>query len=131
MNIGEMARLTGVSAKMIRYYESIGLIPEVARSASGYRIYTETDAHVLRFVRRARRLGFGMAEVETLVALWQDQQRPSAEVKALALRHMAELQARIAEMQGMVDVLSTLSSHCQGDQRPDCPILAELAAEED
>jgi MerR family transcriptional regulator, copper efflux regulator len=130
MNIGEAAKEVGISAKMIRYYESIGLVLPSARSDSGYRIYRETDLHHLRFIRQARRLGFAVEDVRRLLALWQDRGRASAEVKSIALDHVRDLNRRIAEMESMRDALSHLASHCHGDQRPDCPILDGLAANE-
>jgi Cu(I)-responsive transcriptional regulator len=128
MNIGQAAKKSGVSAKMIRYYEGIGLMPEVERTEAGYRIYQERDLHWLRFIRRSRSLGFGMEEIAALLSLWQDPTRASQNVKALALGHIDSLEQRIAEMQSMVQSLRTLVDHCHGDQRPDCPILADLAA---
>jgi MerR family copper efflux transcriptional regulator len=130
MNIGEAAKEVGISAKMIRYYESIGLVMPSARSDSGYRIYRETDLHHLRFIRQARRLGFPVEDVRRLLALWQDRDRASAEVKSIALDHVKDLNRRIAEMQSMRDALAHLASHCHGDNRPDCPILDGLAANE-
>lgn len=128
MNIGQAAKLSGVSAKMIRYYEEIGLMPEVERTEAGYRIYQERDLHWLRFIRRSRSLGFGMEEIAALLSLWQDPTRASQNVKTLALGHIDSLEQRIAEMQSMVQSLRTLVDDCHGDQRPDCPILADLAA---
>lgn len=128
MNIGEAARATGVSAKMIRYYEAIGLIAAPDRSAAGYRRYGEAEVHTLRFIRRARDLGFSVDEMRALLALWRDRARASSDVKALALSHVAELERRIAELRGMADTLAHLASHCHGDERPDCPILTDLAA---
>jgi MerR family transcriptional regulator, copper efflux regulator len=126
MNIGEAARAAGINAKAIRYYESIGLIPEAGRTASGYRIYTARDVNVLRFVKRARSLGFGIDRIQRLVGLWQDKHRASADVKRLALEHVGELEERIAEMRAMADTLRDLASACHGDDRPDCPILRDL-----
>jgi Cu(I)-responsive transcriptional regulator len=126
-NIGEASADTGVSAKMIRHYESIGLIPAAGRTFAGYRLYGEADLHRLRFIRRARNLGFPMKQVEALLALWSDPQRASAEVKRLAQAHAAELEAKIAEMQAMQRTLLDLARHCRGNQRPDCPILDDLA----
>jgi Cu(I)-responsive transcriptional regulator len=128
MNISAAADASGVSAKMIRHYESIGLIPAAIRSESGYRHYTEADVHGLRFIRRARDLGFSLEEIGRLLALWRDRNRPSAEVKTLALRHVAELEAKAAALQAMSRTLRTLAESCHGDHRPDCPILDELAA---
>lgn len=129
MTIGEAAKASGVSAKMIRYYEEIGLIPEVARTDSGYRIYTETDVHTLRFIRRARDLGFGVEGIAELLALWQDRSRHSADVKRLALAHVETLEQKIRELRAMADTLRDLAACCAGDHRPDCPILADLESE--
>ncbi|HHY49755.1 MAG TPA: Cu(I)-responsive transcriptional regulator [Alphaproteobacteria bacterium] len=126
MNIGEAARASGVSAKMIRYYEQVGLIPPVGRTASGYRAYSEADVHVLRFIRRARDLGFPVAEIDELLGLWRDRSRRSADVKRVAQMHIADLQRRIGELRQMADTLQTLVACCAGDDRPDCPILADL-----
>jgi MerR family copper efflux transcriptional regulator len=127
ITIGEAARRTGVSAKMIRYYEEIGLLPAAARTGTGYRHYAESDLHSLRFVRRARDLGFPVEAIGELLALWRDRDRASAQVKAIALDHVAALERRIAELQGMARTLSNLAEHCCGDARPDCPILDDLA----
>ena len=127
LTIGEAADASGVSAKMIRHYEETGLIPKASRSPSGYRHYREADIHVLRFVRRARELGFSMKEISALLGLWNNRRRASADVKRLAMRHVAGLEARIAEMQAMKRTLERLASHCHGDHRPDCPILDDLA----
>lgn len=126
-NIGEAASLSGVSAKMIRHYESIGLIPEAARTFAGYRLYSGQDVHRLRFIKRARSLGFPVKQIEVLLALWSDRSRASAEVKHLAEQHAAELGERIAEMQAMQRTLQDLAHRCHGDQRPDCPILDDLS----
>ena len=126
MNIGEAARASGVSAKMIRYYEQVGLIPAPLRLASGYRAYSEKDVHRLRFVRRARDLGFAVDEIQTLLDLWNDRSRHSADVKRIARGHIEDLQQRIASLQQMVDTLQTLMDCCAGDERPDCPILVGL-----
>ncbi|MEN5082991.1 Cu(I)-responsive transcriptional regulator [Bosea sp. TWI1241] len=123
MNIGEVAAATGVSAKMIRYYESIGLIAPPLRSEAGYRVYRDEEIHSLRFVRRARDLGFSLEETGSLLALWRDRSRASADVKALALKHIAELEEKAAALQAMAATLRHLASHCHGDDRPDCPIL--------
>lgn len=125
--IGEAARRAGVSARMVRHYESLGLLPPVARTDSGYRQYTEADVHTLHFIRRARDLGFSMEEIATLVALWQDRSRTSAQVKRIAQTHIAQLTKRIAQMQAMQRTLQTLVGCCHGDDRPDCPILDDLA----
>ncbi|EMY8162749.1 Cu(I)-responsive transcriptional regulator [Pseudomonas monteilii] len=126
MNIGEAAKASGVSAKMIRYYESVGLIPPVTRTDSGYRAYGETDVHMLRFIRRARDLGFAVAEIQDLLGLWRDRSRKSADVKRVAQQHIADLQRRIDELKQMADTLQTLAACCAGNDRPDCPILADL-----
>ena len=126
MNIGALAKSSGVNAKMIRHYESIGVIPKPARTASGYRRYSENDVHLLRFVKRARGLGFTMPEIKKLVGLWRNKQRASKEVKALALSHLKALEQKILEMQEMAGTLRTLAQHCHGDNRPECPILEGL-----
>ncbi|MBY4897682.1 Cu(I)-responsive transcriptional regulator [Cupriavidus sp. AU9028] len=126
MNIGEAAKASGVSAKMIRHYESIGLLPASPRSEGGYRRYDDKSVHTLRFVRRARNLGFSLDEIRALLALWHDRERASADVKALTLRHIDELDRRIAELAAMRDTLRQLSEACSGDGRPDCPILADF-----
>lgn len=126
MNIGEAARASGVSAKMIRYYEQSGLIPKAGRSMAGYRDYSPNDVHMLRFVRRSRDLGFSMAEIEELLQLWRDRSRQSADVKRIALARIADLRRRIQEMEEMAATLEHLASCCSGDNRPDCPILADL-----
>lgn len=130
MNIGEAARASGVSAKMIRYYEQVGLLAPRGRTESGYRLYGPAEVHTLRFIRQARRLGFLVEDIRKLVALWHDRSRASAEVKAIALEHVGELDRRIAELKEMRDVLAHLARHCHGDARPDCPILEELASED-
>ncbi|MGA7816844.1 Cu(I)-responsive transcriptional regulator [Caballeronia sp.] len=127
MNIGEAARASGVTAKMIRYYESVGLLPPVGRTAAGYRVYGQREVHALRFVRQSRRLGFLVDDIRKLLALWEDRQRASSEVKAIALQHVEELDRRIAELTEMRETLAHLAVHCQGDARPDCPILERLA----
>jgi Cu(I)-responsive transcriptional regulator len=126
MNIGEAARFSGVSAKMIRYYESIGLVPKAGRSGSGYRNYDDRDVQTLRFIRRARDLGFPVEKIAELLALWRDQSRHSADVKHLATEQIAGLERKVAQMQGMIDTLRHLASACCGDHRPDCPILTDL-----
>jgi MerR family copper efflux transcriptional regulator len=126
-NIGTAAARSGVSAKMVRHYESLGLLPAVARTDSGYRQYGEREVHTLRFIRRARELGFSMAEIAELLKLWQNRRRPSADVKRIALSHAADLDRRIEEMTAMKRTLERLAKSCHGDQRPDCPIIDELA----
>lgn len=127
MNIGEAAKASGVSAKMIRYYETTGLIPKAERRASGYRDYSPADVHNLRFIRRARDMGFAVAEINELLGLWRDRSRHSADVKRIAAAHVEELSARIAAMEEMRRTLQTLIGCCAGDDRPDCPILADLS----
>jgi Cu(I)-responsive transcriptional regulator len=129
MNIGQAAAASGVSAKMIRHYESIGLIA-AARSANGYRVYAERDVAVLRFIRHARDLGFPLEDVRRLLALWQDRGRASAEVKRLALAHVEALESKADSLRSMAASLRHLAAHCQGDARPDCPILDDLARKE-
>lgn len=127
MHIGQAAKLSGLSAKMIRYYEELGLMPQAARSDAGYRHYSPADVHSLRFIRRARDLGFSVKQIAELLLLWQDRGRASADVKALALTHVAALNAKIAQLQAMAQTLEHLAQHCHGNARPDCPILADLA----
>ena len=127
MNIGQASQATGVSAKMIRHYEALGLLAGVARSDAGYRRYDEAALHTLRFIRRARDLGFSTTEIATLLALWRNKRRPSADVKRVALAHASELGRRIAQMQAMQRTLEHLAHACHGDHRPDCPILDDLA----
>lgn len=127
MNIGQAARASGVSAKMIRYYEEIGLTPAAGRSAAGYRTYSASDVQMLRFVRRARDLGFPVAAIAELLALWRDRSRHSADVRRLAEDRIAGLRQRISDLQGMVATLETLVAGCAGDDRPNCPILADFA----
>jgi Cu(I)-responsive transcriptional regulator len=129
MNIGRAANASGVSAKMIRYYEDIGLVPKPARTDSNYRVYGEDEVHILRFVKRARSLGFSIEETGTLLGLWRDKSRASAEVRDIAQGHIAELETRIAELEGMRRTLQHLVHCCSGDNRPDCPILDDLAGE--
>ncbi len=125
-NIGAASEATGVSAKMIRHYESIGLIPPATRTFAGYRVYADSDLHRLRFIRRARSLGFSMTRIEALMGLWNDRRRASGEVKKLVREHLQELGHKIAEMQAMQRTLEALAAQCHGDQRPDCPILDDL-----
>ena len=127
VNIGAAAQASGVSAKMLRHYESLGLLGDVARTEAGYRQYTAADIHTLRFIKRARDLGFSMAEIAELVSLWHDRRRASADVKRIAQTHVAELEKRIQAMQDMRRTLQNLLHHCHGDERPDCPILDDLA----
>jgi MerR family transcriptional regulator, copper efflux regulator len=129
MNIGEASGRSGVSAKMIRYYEQIGLVRPPHRTGSNYRVYSEDEVHVLRFIRRSRTLGFSVDETATLLGLWQDKSRASAEVHDIASGHIAALETKIAELQGMVKTLKHLVHCCHGDDRPDCPILDDLAGE--
>ena len=126
-NIGQAASQSGVSAKMIRHYETLGLLPGIHRTDAGYRQYGDNEVHTLRFIRRARALGFSMAEIAELLKLWQNKRRASADVKRIALAHVADLERRIAGMQAMQQTLAQLAHCCQGDHRPDCPILSELA----
>ncbi len=126
MNIGEAAKASGVSAKMIRYYESVGLIPAAGRTAAGYRVYSPTEVQILRFIRRSRDLGFAVPRIEELLALWQDRGRHSADVKRLATEQIEGLEIRVREMQSMIDTLRHLADACCGDDRPDCPILSDL-----
>ena len=127
-NIGQASAASGVSAKMIRHYEEIGVIPRADRTFANYRIYSQADVHTLQFVRRARVLGFSMKQIQALLGLWQ-QHRPSKDVKRLALEHVRELEEKIREMEAMKRTLENLAEHCHGDQRPECPILDDLAGE--
>ena len=128
MVIGEAARASGVSAKMVRYYESIGLVPAAVRTAGGYRTYGAREVETLRFIRRARDLGLSMNRIKLLVGLWHDRARPSREVKRIAQAHLSELRARIEELSAMCATLEELADACHGDQRPECPILRDLEA---
>jgi Cu(I)-responsive transcriptional regulator len=130
MNIGEVARASGVSAKMIRHYESVGLLPAASRTAAGYRQYGDRDVHTLRFIRHARDLGFGIGQIGELLNLWNDRRRPSRQVKALAQSHIDTLSRKIQELQSMQQTLQHLVHGCHGDDRPDCPILEGLASRE-
>jgi len=127
MNIGEASLATGVSAKMIRHYEGVGLFPGPARTGSGYRQYGERELATLRFIRQSRELGFSIEQIRELLALWQDRERPSRQVKALAEAHMARLDAKLRELEQMKATLAHLVEGCRGDERPDCPILEGLA----
>ncbi len=127
VNIGAAARQSGVSAKMLRYYETLGLLGAVARTDSGYRLYSPGDVHTLRFIKRCRDLGFSMAEITELVGLWQNRQRASSRVKKIAQKHVEELRQRIEALQSVQRTLAHLLDCCHGDERPDCPILDDLA----
>ena len=130
MNIGEAAKASGISAKMVRHYEEIGLLSKARRTESGYRTYADNDVHVLRFIRRARDLGFSLPEIKTLLGLWGNRRRASADVKRLAMAHVSDLDRKIAELQAMRATLAHLAHCCHGDARPDCPILEDLAGKE-
>lgn len=127
MNIGQAAGSSGVSAKMIRYYEKTGLIDPAGRTASGYRVYTASDVHTLKFIRRARDLGFSVEQIQGLLALWRDRSRASADVKVVAQEHVERLCQKVAELQAMIETLQDLAAECSDDKRPDCPILRDLA----
>jgi Cu(I)-responsive transcriptional regulator len=126
MRIGEVARISGVSAKLIRYYESAGLLSPAGRDANGYRIFGDRNVHELRFIKRARSLGFPIKQIDELLGLWRDKQRPSRKVRALAERHKQAVAARMETHRAIIDVLSRLIDACKGDDRPDCPILDDL-----
>jgi len=128
VNIGDASRASGVSVKMIRHYEAIGLMPKVGRSFGNYRVYASNDVHVLRFIRRARGLGFSTKEIKELLGLWRNRARSSDAVKKIAGRHIGELKSKIGELNAMVQTLEHLAKHCHGDHRPECPILDDLAA---
>lgn len=125
-NIGEASSRSAVSAKMVRHYESLGLLPSIERTESGYRLYTEREVHTLRFIKRSRDLGFSMAEIAELLKLWQNRRRSSADVRRIASKHVEELNQRMVEMEAMRRTLEHLIHGCRGDHRPDCPILDEL-----
>jgi len=129
MNIDEVSKLSDLNAKMIRRYEEEGIIPRAGRNLSGYRQYTEKDVHILRFVKRARELGFSMKDVKELLGLWKNKGRTSAQVKNIAHKHIQELEKKLSEIEGMLSTLQHLVKHCHGDHRPDCPILEELSGE--
>jgi len=131
MNIGQAAQASGISAKMIRYYESIGLIDSATRTDAGYRVYGDKELHTLRFVRRARDLGFSVEQMHELLALWRDRDRASADVKRIALSHVEGLERKAAELQQMADTLRHLARHCKGNNRPECPIIEGLGGETD
>lgn len=128
MNIGDAAKASGVSAKMIRHYESVGLFPQALRTESGYRQYTDKDVHTLRFIRQSRALGFSIDQIRDLLGLWHNRRRSSRQVKALAQAHLEELEEKLQELQAMKTTLEHLVHCCHGDDRPDCPILEELAS---
>jgi len=130
LNIGQAATASGVSAKMIRHYEAVGLLPAAARTESGYRQYAEADVRTLRFIRHSRDLGFSIQEIGRLLGLWQDRARPSREVKALARQHIRDLDAKAQELLAMKSALEHLVHGCRGDDRPDCPIIESLAADQ-
>ncbi|MGU3398974.1 Cu(I)-responsive transcriptional regulator [Brucellaceae bacterium D45D] len=127
MNIGEAATASGISAKMIRHYEAIGLIEEAGRTGAGYRVYSQKDVETLRFIRRSRDLGFQVEQIRALLALWRDRNRASSDVKQVALAHIEELEAKMRQLQEMADILRHLAHHCHGDDRPDCPIIYGLS----
>lgn len=129
MNIGEAAQAAGVTAKMIRHYEGLGLIAEASRTDAGYRQYTERDVAVLRFIRQSRSMGFSIKQIEQLLGMWADTNRQSREVKALAREHIAELDRRMAEMAQMKASLEQIADGCKGDERADCPILSRLSGD--
>ncbi|WP_208281397.1 Cu(I)-responsive transcriptional regulator [Massilia oculi] len=129
LNIGDAARASGVTAKMIRHYESIGLVKAPRRTEAGYRLYSEQDVRVLQFIHRGRALGFSLDQIGDLLALWEDKHRASADVRAMALAHIAELDRKIAEMEAMRRTLESLAASCHGDDRSDCPILDDLATQ--
>jgi Cu(I)-responsive transcriptional regulator len=129
MNIGKAAKASGVSAKMIRHYESVGLFPQAVRTESGYRQYTAKEVSTLRFVRHSRDLGFSIEQIRELLSLWHDRKRPSRQVRALAQAHIAELDAKLVELHAMKATLAHLVQCCHGDDRPDCPIIDLLAQE--
>ena len=126
-SIGKAAELSGITPKMIRHYESLELIPKAARTVGDYRVYSAADIHTLRFIRRSRGLGFSIEEIGTLIGLWRNQRRASEQVKRLAIKHIVDLDEKIAELQSMRSALAELAEHCHGDARPDCPILSDLA----
>jgi Cu(I)-responsive transcriptional regulator len=127
MDIGRASKASGVSVKMIRHYETIGLLPNVARTFANYRVYSPNDVHTLRFIKRARTLGFSMNDIQELVNLWRNKSRSSAAVKKVAGKHIDDLKGKMAELKSMVDTLEHLARHCHGDHRPECPILEDLS----
>jgi len=126
-SIGEAAKQSGLSVKMIRHYEAVGLLPRAARTFGNYRLYAPNDVHTLRFIKRARALGFSMLDIKELLGLWRSKSRSSAAVKKIAGKHLQELERKIAELKAMTGTLEHLMHHCHGDHRPDCPILDDLA----
>lgn len=126
MNIGEVSKLSSVNSKMIRRYEELGIIPKAGRKTSGYRTYSEKDVHVLKFVKKARELGFSMKDIKQLLGLWRNKSRSSAQVKSMALKHQQELTKKLKEIQAMLGTINKLIHCCRGDDKPDCPILDEL-----
>lgn len=126
MNIGQAAKISGVNAKLIRHYESIGIVPKASRTDAGYRTYNESDVHTLSFVKRCRNLGFSMKQIKKLVSLWRNKSRASSEVKSLAMKHIEEMESKITELQAMAQTIKHLAKNCHGDHRPDCPILSNL-----
>lgn len=131
MNIGQAATASGISAKMIRHYETIGLIEAADRTSSGYRVYTQKDVETLRFIRSSRDLGFQVEQIKALLTLWRDRNRASSDVKTVALQHVKDLEAKMKQLQNMADTLRHLAHNCHGDNRPDCPIIHELANNKD
>lgn len=129
MNIGQAAKLSNINSKLIRHYESIGIIPKAQRTSSGYRVYSDSDVNILKFVKKSRDLGFPMKDIKKLVSLWRNQSRASKEVKSLAEKHIQEMEDKIRTLKILVKTLKDLSIHCKGDDRPDCPIIQELATE--
>lgn len=129
-NIGQAAKASGISAKMIRHYEEVGLVPPASRRLSGYRMYNDRDIHMLRFIRHARDLGFSIKEIAELLSLWRDQNRSSSKVKCMALEHIAALNQKVQELNAMKSELERLVDCCHGDERPECPILDSLAQNE-
>jgi MerR family transcriptional regulator, copper efflux regulator len=131
MNIGQAAEASGVSAKMIRYYEAVGLVARARRTDGGYRIYSANDIHTLGFIRRARDLGFSVKQIEHLLSLWRNRRRASADVRRVAQQQIVELEEKIEKLQSMRRTLQQLVQHCHGDRRPECPILDDLAGKEE
>lgn len=126
MNISEASKLSELTPKMIRSYEDLAIISKAKRTPAGYRQYSETDVHILKFVKKSRELGFSLKDIKELVSLWKNKKRSSSQVKSIALKHIAELEIKYKEIEGMLKTLNHLAKNCHGDQRPDCPILDEL-----